>query len=40
MGLLEFDFVGANSPQRGDYKISFNADIKPYFSSSISLKQK
>ena len=25
------DFVGVNSPNRGDFKTSFNADIKPYF---------
>ncbi len=31
MGLKEIDFVGVNSPNRGDYKISFNADIKPHF---------
>jgi hypothetical protein len=30
-GLKEIDFVGVNSPNRGDYKISFNADIKPCF---------
>ncbi len=30
-GLTEIDFVGVNSPNRGDYKISFNADIKPHF---------
>lgn len=27
----EIDFVGVNSPNRGDYKISFNAELKPYF---------
>ena len=25
------DFCGVNSPNRGDYKISFNAELKPYF---------
>jgi len=30
-GLEEVDFVGANSPTRGDYKLSFNGDLKPYF---------
>lgn len=29
--LKEVDFVGVNSPNRGDYKISFNAELKPYF---------
>ncbi len=31
LGLEEVDFVGANSPQRGDFKISFNAELRPYF---------
>ena len=35
-GLKEIDFVGANSPQRADFKISFNADLKPYFISSVA----
>jgi lipid II:glycine glycyltransferase (peptidoglycan interpeptide bridge formation enzyme) len=26
-----FDFVGVNSPNRGDFKLSFNGDLKPYF---------
>lgn len=30
-GLREVDFVGINSPNRGDYKVSFNADVTPYF---------
>lgn len=34
-GIREVDFVGVNSPNRGDFKISFNADIKPYFISSL-----
>lgn len=34
-GIREIDFVGVNSPQRGDFKISFNADPKPYFITSI-----
>jgi hypothetical protein len=25
------DFVGINSPQRGDYKLSFNGQLTPYF---------
>lgn len=31
MGITEIDFVGANSPNRADYKISFNANLRPYF---------
>jgi len=34
-GLKEVDFVGVNSPNRGDYKISFNAELKPYFECSF-----
>ncbi len=30
-GIREIDFVGVNSPNRGDYKISLNAELKPYF---------
>lgn len=30
-GLSEVDFIGVNSPQRGDYKVSFNADLRPFF---------
>ena len=30
-GLSEVDFIGVNSPQRGDYKVSFNAAIRPYY---------
>ena len=29
-GLEKFDFVGINSPQRGDFKLSFNAELIPY----------
>ncbi len=29
-GLHRFDFVGVNSPQRGDFKLSFNAELVPY----------
>jgi hypothetical protein len=38
-GLNEVDFVGANSPNRGDYKIGFNAGIKPYYESSLNLNK-
>ena len=34
-GLKEVDFVGVNSPQRGDYKISYNADLRPYYVASL-----
>jgi hypothetical protein len=30
-GLKRVDFVGVNSPNRGDYKTSFNATPTPYF---------
>lgn len=30
-GLNEVDFIGINSPQRGDFKTSFNAEPKIYF---------
>jgi len=33
--LEEIDFCGVNSPQRGDFKISFNAEIKPYYESTF-----
>lgn len=31
----QVDFCGVNSPNRGDFKISFNAEIKPYFICSF-----
>lgn len=34
-GIHEIDFVGVNSPNRGDFKISMNAELKPYFITSI-----
>ena len=30
-GLLELDFVGVNSPDRGDFKLSFNPELRLYF---------
>lgn len=30
-GLSEFDFVGVNSPNRGDFKMSLNPELKLYF---------
>lgn len=29
-GFKRFDFVGVNSPNRGDFKLSFNADLVAY----------
>ncbi|MDD5112988.1 MAG: GNAT family N-acetyltransferase [Methylobacter sp.] len=34
-GMEEIDFVGVNSPSRGDYKISLNAELKNYFITSL-----
>ena len=34
-GLSYVDFIGINSPLRGDFKTSFNADPRPYFSFQI-----
>lgn len=31
LGKNYVDFVGINSPQRGDFKLAFNAEPKPYF---------
>lgn len=38
MGLSEIDFVGVNSPSRGDFKISFNAELKPFFITKFPAK--
>jgi hypothetical protein len=35
-GLQEFDFVGVNSPDRGDFKLSFNPELKLYFELSYA----
>jgi hypothetical protein len=35
-GLGELDFVGVNSPARGDFKLSFNPDLKLYFELSYT----
>lgn len=29
--IKKIDFVGVNSPNRGDYKLSYNCELKPYF---------
>ena len=34
-GIAEVDFVGVNSPNRGDYKLSFGATLRPYFTTSF-----
>ncbi len=34
---MKFDFCGINSPNRGDYKTSFNADIYNYFTPTIKI---
>jgi hypothetical protein len=36
-GVEEVDFVGVNSPNRGDFKISFNAELKPHFITRFQL---
>ncbi|MDD5286511.1 MAG: GNAT family N-acetyltransferase, partial [Desulfuromonadaceae bacterium] len=38
--LIGVDFVGINSPQRGDFKTSFNARPVPYFITSWSKPDK
>jgi hypothetical protein len=35
-GIFNVDFVGVNSPNRGDYKLSYNAELKPYFICSYN----
>ncbi|MEY3788582.1 MAG: hypothetical protein RIQ94_150 [Pseudomonadota bacterium] len=35
-GIKEVDFVGVNSPNRGDFKISFGLELKPYFITTFS----
>jgi hypothetical protein len=35
-GMMELDFVGVNSPDRGDYKLSFNPELKLYFTLSYA----
>lgn len=34
-GIKYFDFLGANSPQRGFYKLSFEAELVPYYICSV-----
>jgi hypothetical protein len=35
IGKKFFDFVGANSPNRSDFKISFRAELTPYYQAEI-----
>ena len=35
MGVRYFDFVGANSPLRGDFKLSFGAELMPYYECKL-----
>jgi len=35
-GMEEIDFVGVNSPSRGDYKVSLNAELKNYLITSFA----
>ncbi len=37
-GIKMFDFVGVNSPYRGDFKLSFGAKIIPYYNCDVSYK--
>ena len=37
-GLSRFDFIGANSPGRGDFKLSFGAELKPYYQLGVSIE--
>jgi len=36
-GLKEVDFIGVNSPNRGDYKLSFNGRLEPYFETHFNI---
>jgi hypothetical protein len=35
-GLAELDFVGVNSPARGDFKLSFNPELRLYFELTLA----
>ncbi len=35
-GLAELDMLGVNSPARGDWKLSFNPELTPYFAVNLS----
>jgi hypothetical protein len=36
-GMQEVDLVGVNSPNRGDFKLSLNADLRPYFITTLGV---
>jgi hypothetical protein len=36
MGIDKFDFVGVNSPMRGDFKLSFGAELMPYYCNRLT----
>jgi len=38
-GYKEFDFVGVNSPNRGDYKLSYNGKLIPCFKTQLFLSE-
>lgn len=38
-GIQCFDFIGINSPYRGDFKLSFGAKIKPYYICSVDYRK-
>lgn len=38
-GIGEIDFVGVNSPHRGDFKLSFNAALKPFYVTTINIEE-
>jgi len=35
IGKKFYDFIGANSPNRGDFKISFRSELNPYYEAEI-----
>lgn len=35
-GMQEIDLVGVNSPNRGDFKLSLNAELRPYFITTLT----
>ena len=37
-GVHNFDFIGINSPQRGDYKLSFGGKVIPYYTCSVNYR--
>lgn len=39
IGIHKFDMVGVNSPQRGDYKMSYDAELLAYFNLTLVDKQ-